>query len=346
MSWSDRAQPRLAILLLSLALAAIAGGCTQWADPRLPQTTVFPASDYGEMIQNLYVLIFWMAVAVFVGVEGFLIYAIVRYRRRREDELPSQVHGNTRLEVAWTIIPSIVLLIIAVPTIGTIFASDAVPPGATQYVKVIGHQWWWEFQYPDLGVVTANELHLPVNETVRFEMESKDVIHSFWFPRMGGKMDVVPTRKNHMWFTPKETGEFYGQCVEFCGTQHANMRMRLYVHTPQEFQAWVQQQRAPAAVPTSGLAAQGAEAFQNPVNFCVACHTVRGTSAQGTIGPDLTHIGSRKTLASGMLDNTPEEMARWIRDPQGVKINNKMVLPRPPSDQDLAAIVAYLQTLK
>jgi cytochrome c oxidase subunit 2 len=331
------------LLSLSIAVAVLAAGCTQWADARLPQTTVFPVSDYGEMIQNLYVLIFWMAAAVFVGVEGFLLYAIIRYRRRSEDEVPSQVHGNTRLEVAWTIIPSIVLLIIAVPTIGTIFAADAVPTTATQYVKVIGHQWWWEFQYPNLGVVTANELHLPLGETVRFEMESKDVIHSFWFPRMGGKMDVVPTRTNHMWFTPKETGEFYGQCVEFCGTQHANMRMRLFVQTPQDFQAWVQQQRATAAAPTGGPGADGPRVFRE--RGCVACHTIRGTEAAGTIGPDLTHIGSRTTIAAGMLDNTPAEMKRWISDPQGVKIGNKMVVARP-SDQDLDILVNYLQGLK
>jgi cytochrome c oxidase subunit 2 len=300
------------------------------------------------MIQNLYVLIFWMAVVVFVGVEGFLLYTIVRYRRRSPDELPSQTHGNTRLEIAWTIIPALVLLVIAVPTIGTIFAADAVPENATQYVRVIGHQWWWEFEYPSLGIKTANELHLPVGETVRIDMTSTDVIHSFWFPRMGGKMDVVPTRTNHMWFTPRETGEFYGQCVEFCGTQHANMRMRLYVETPQQFQAWVQQQRAEATVPPAGSpAAQGAEAFVNPRNACIACHTVRGTTARGAIGPDLTHVGSRKTLAAGMIDNTPEEMARWIRHSQEVKVGNKMVLPPgTPNDQDLAAIVAYLQSLK
>ncbi len=344
MRWSSRAQPRLLVLLQFVLAAIILAGCTQLADANLPQTTVFPASDFGDMIQNLYVLIFWMAVVVFVGVEAFLLYTIVRYRRRREGDLPTQVHGNTRLEVAWTIIPSVVLLIIAVPTIQTIFASDAVPPTATQYVKVIGHQWWWEFQYPNLGVTTANELHLPVGETVRFELQSVDVIHSFWFPRMGGKMDVVPTRTNHMWFTPRETGEFLGQCVEFCGTQHANMRMRLFVQTPQEFQAWVAQQRADAAVPPPGsVAATGAEIFQR--SACIACHTVRGTNARGTIGPDLTHIGSRTTLGAGMLDNTSQNMARWISDPQGIKPGNKMVLV-PPTGQDLTAIVAYLESLK
>src|SRR5688572_29334555 len=292
MRWLDRASPRLAVLALATSISALSAGCTQWADSSLPQTTVFPLSDYGDMIQDLYALIFWMAVAVFIGVEGFLLYAIIKFRRRAENELPTQTHGNTRLEIAWTIIPSIVLLIIAVPTIGTIFASDAIPPTATQYVRVIGHQWWWEFQYPDLGISTANELHLPVGETVRFDLESVDVIHSFWFPRMGGKMDVVPTRKNHMWFTPRETGEYYGQCVEFCGHQHANMRMRLYVDTREQFQAWVQRQRAEAATPPAGLAAQGAEVFGR--SACIACHTVRGTNARGAVGPDLTHIGGRR----------------------------------------------------
>ncbi len=344
MRWPSRAQPRLLAAMPLVVAASVLAGCTQLADSKLPQTTVFPASDYGDMIQNLYVLIFWMAVVVFIGVESFLLYTIFRYRRRREGELPSQVHGNTRLEVAWTIIPSVILLIIAVPTIQTIFASDAVPPTATQYVKVIGHQWWWEFQYPDLGVTTANELHLPVGETARFELASADVIHSFWFPRMGGKMDVVPSRSNHLWFTPRETGEFMGQCVEFCGTEHANMRMRLFVQTPQEFQAWVAQQRADPVTPAPGTtAATGAEVLQR--SACVACHTIRGTNARGVVGPDLTHVGSRTTLAAGMLDNTPENMAHWIRDPQGIKPGNKMVLV-PPSDQDIAAIVAYLQSLK
>jgi cytochrome c oxidase subunit II len=344
MRWSSRAQPRLAILLQFIMAAAMLAGCTQLADPRLPQTTVFPASDFGDMIQNLYVLIFWMALVVFVGVESFLLFTIFRYRRRREGELPTQVHGNTRLEVAWTIIPAVVLLIIAVPTIQTIFASDAVPPTATRHIKVVGHQWWWEFQYPDLGVVTANEIHLPVGETASFELTSADVIHSFWFPRMGGKMDVVPNRTNHLWFTPRETGEFAGQCVEFCGTQHANMRMRLIVQSPGDFQAWVTQQRAEAAAPAAGTAAAtGAEVFQR--SACIACHTIRGTNARGAIGPDLTHIGGRRTLAAGMLDNTPEEMSRWIRDPQGVKPGNKMVVAAP-NDQDLAAIVAYLQSLR
>lgn len=343
MAQPSRFRPRPLALGLALSGAFSLIACTQWADSTLPQTTVFPASDWGWMIQHLYALIFWMAVVVFIGVEGFLLYAVVRFRRRGEHELPSQTHGHTRLEITWTVLPSLVLLVIAIPTIGTIFASDAIPPTATMYVRVIGHQWWWEYHYPDLGIVTANELHLPLGQTARIEMESVDVVHSFWIPRMGGKMDIVPGRKNHMWFTPQETGEFYGQCVEFCGIQHANMHMRLFVDTPQTFDAWVRQQRADALQPTTAQAQRGRDLFASTI--CVSCHTVKGTIAQAKIGPDLTHVGSRKTLAAGMLDNTPNNMARWIRDPQSVKVGNKMIAV-PMTDADLAAMVAYLQSLK
>jgi len=329
-------------------IAVIAGfvaGCTQLADPSLPQTTVFPSSDWGRLIQDLYVLIFWMAVVVFIGVEGFLLYAIIRFRRRREGALPAQVHGNTRVEIAWTVLPALVLLVIAVPSIGTIFASDRPPPAVTNplRVRVIGHQWWWEFQYPELGVVTANELHLPVGRTVLFDLQSSDVIHSFWVPKMGGKADVFPARENRMWFTPLEVGEFAGQCVEFCGIQHANMRLRLFVDTQQDFDAWVQRQLATAAQPPAGPAQQGAELFQR--SACIGCHTIRGTNAQGKVGPDLTHVGSRKTIAAGILDNTQENLKSWIQRPQDHKVGNKM-----PNlgvrDEDADVLAAYLKSLQ
>jgi cytochrome c oxidase subunit II len=333
---------RVVVPLLLLLTALAVAGCTQWADASLPQTTVVPASDINRRILDLYTLIFWMAVVVFVGVEGFLLYTIVRFRRRRDNEMPTQTHGNTRLEVAWTILPSIVLLVILIPTMPTIFAQDSVPANATQRVLVIGHQWWWEFQYPDLGVVTANEFHLPVGQTAQFDLESRDVIHSFWVPRMGGKNDVVPGRTNLLWFTPETTGEFPGQCVEFCGTQHANMRLRLIVDTPEAFQTWVQQQRAAASPPASAVQ-QGAALFQG--GACIGCHTIRGTPAAGTVGPDLTHIGSRRTIAAGMLDNTPQNMKRWIQDAQAVKIGAKMPT-LGLSDSDAEQIAAYLQSLR
>ncbi|MPZ14708.1 MAG: cytochrome c oxidase subunit II [Chloroflexi bacterium] len=340
-------RPRLITLSCAILFAISAGGCTQLANPSAPQSTVFPGSDWGRMIQDLYGLIFWMAVVVFVGVEGFLLYTVIRFRRRREGEAVSQTHGNTLLEVAWTVVPSIVLLMIAVPTISTIFIGDMPPPVTTNPVRVtvIGHQWWWEFRYPDLGVVTANELHLPAGRTATIEVTSADVIHSFWVPKMGGKVDAIPTRINTMWFTPDAAavGEHFGQCAEFCGLQHANMRMRLFVDTAANFDAWVQQQRAPASAAAAGDAQQGAELFQR--SACITCHTIKGTNAQGTIGPDLTHVGSRTTIAAGMIDNTPENLAHWIRDPQGVKVGNKMVLPQV-SESDARLFAAYLQSLR
>lgn len=326
---------------VSLLLMA-AAGCTQFADSTAPQTTVFPSGDYGEKILDLYQLIFWMAVVVFIGTEGLLLYAIVRFRRRSDDEMPAQTHGNMRLEVTWTVLPSVVLLIIAVPTIGTIFATDAPPPVISQHIVVTGHQWWWEFEYKDLGFLTANEVHLPIGQAVEFDLKSADVVHSFWIPKMGGKVDVFPARSNRLFFTPKETGEFYGQCVEFCGTQHANMRLRLFVHSEADFKAWADRERQPASPPSAGVA-QGAEAFQ--ARGCPACHTIRGTNAKGAIGPDLTHVGARKTIGAGILDNTSDNLVQWIRDPQGVKVGNKMIA-LPMNDADRLAIAVYLRTLQ
>jgi len=330
--------------LATLTFGLLGSGCTQLADPRLPQTTVFPLSDWGQQIQDLYSLLFWMALIVFIGVEGFLLFAILRYRRRRDDEMPAQVHGNTRLEITWTVLPSLVLLVIAVPSMQTIFASDSPPPTADPlHVRVIGHQWWWEFQYPELNITTANELHLPVNRTATFELESIDVIHAFWIPKMGGKQDAVPTRHNHMWFTPKETGEFMGQCVEFCGTQHANMRLRLLVDSTSDFDAWVQLHRGNAAQPSGGAAQQGADLIQR--SACVGCHTIRGTAAQGKVGPELTHVGSRKTIAAGVLENNPDNLKHWIQTPQEVKVGNKM--PNLGlNDADATSLAAYLSSLR
>jgi cytochrome c oxidase subunit II len=346
------ATARQKLTLCALAVLALAASaCTQLADPEVPQTTVFPSSDIGGLIQGLYSLIFWMALVVFIGVEAFLVYAALRFRRRPLDNLiPAQIHGNTRLEIAWTIIPSVVLLIIAIPTIQRIFEMDRVPTasaagGEPLRVEVIGHQWWWEFRYPDLGpdVVTANEVHLPLGRAAFFELRSADVIHSFWFPKMGAKMDVVPTRVNHMWFTPQETGEFYGQCFEFCGLQHANMRDRLVVESPADFDRWVGQQRAAAVTPTGSQATRGAALFQSAP--CAGCHTIRGTNAKGTVGPDLTHVGARTTIAAGVLNNNLDNLSHWIADPQAIKPGSKMpTLGLPATDVSLLAV--YLQSLK
>lgn len=345
-----RARQILSLLTLS-AFALLASACTQFAvnAPEAPQTTVFPSGDAAGLVLDLYQLIFWMALVVFIGVEGFLVYAMIRYRRRPgDDRVPAQIHGNTRLEVAWTVIPSVVLLIVAVPTIKTIFDQDRIPTPATGEVlrvQVTGHQWWWEFRYPDLGpnAVTANELHLPVGRTAVFEIRSADVIHSFWIPKMGGKMDAVPTRLNQMWFTPQETGEFYGQCVEFCGLQHAQMRDRLIVQSQGDFDRWVAQIKSDATAPTGTQATRGAALFQAAP--CAGCHTIRGTKAAGTTGPDLTHVGGRGTIAAGILNNSIDNLISWISDPQEVKVGAKMPTLGLPS-QDVGLIAAYLQSLK
>jgi len=301
-----------------------------------------PKSDAARLIQNLYVWIFWMSVVVFVAVQGVLVYAMWRFRHRPGHAMPPQVHGNTRLEVMWTIAPAVVLVFIGIPTIQTIFALESPPPGQPMTIEVIGHQWWWEFRYPEQGVVTANEMIIPVGQTVELKMRSEDVIHSFWIPQLMGKQDVVPTHVNSLWFTAEEGGQYFGQCAEYCGVEHALMRMNAIAYDRPDFEAWAARQRAPAA-PTTDLALEGAEVLTR--NACVGCHTIAGTVAQGQVGPNLSHFGSRTTLAAGILENTPENLTRWLRDPQEVKPGTKMPnLNLRPSEVE--ALVEYLHSLK
>ncbi len=328
----------------SAALALFAAGCAG----HFPQSSLSPHSDVGWMIQNLFSSIVGWAMGIFLVVETVLIVAIVRFRRREgvQDRVPEHVHGHTGLEVAWTIAPALVLLFIAVPTVRTIFRSGGAPPRAALQVQVIAHQWWWEFRYPDYHITTANEVHLPVGRTAYFTLESADVIHSFWLPAFGGKRDVVPNRTNHLWFTPDAVGTFPGQCAEFCGISHANMRMRAVVQTEADFDAWARAQQAPAPPPTAALAAQGAQVYSHQV--CIGCHTMEGVSA-GTIGPNLTHVGSRGTIGAGLIPNTPENMAEWIRNTEAIKPGTVMAQTMrnvKMSDSDLRALVAYLESRK
>ncbi len=313
-------------------------------DPDGARSTISPVSDFGRSIQNVYAQIFWWTAGIFIVVEALFLYAILKYRvKTGSHETPEQVHGHTGLEIAWTILPAVILVFIAVPTIRTIFAVAAEPPANALQIKVSGQQWFWHFEYPDLGIRTANELHVPLGRPVAIELHSKDIIHSFWVPRIGGKRDLVPGRTNRISFTADKAGYYPGQCAEFCGDSHALMRMDLMVDSPEEFERWVEAQQAPAVTPTEPLAREGAKAFL--AAGCIACHRIAGTPAQSPVGPDLTHVGSRKHLASGILENTAENMARWIRDPQAVKPGAKMV-KLEVTDQQMDAIVAYLQGLK
>lgn len=309
----------------------------------LPQDSLDPAGPYAEKIHALFVPVFWIAAGVFFLVEGALVYLLLRYRRRRDrDAIPPQVHGNTRLEIAWTILPAVILTAIAVPTVRTIFELARVPDEALE-VRVIAHQWWWEFRYSDLEVETANELHIPTDRPVVVRLESADVIHSFWVPRLAGKQDNVPGRTNTLVLQADEPGTYRGQCAEFCGLSHANMRFRVIAEEPAQFEAWVQAQRRPAEDPPGGLATMGAELFQTV--GCAACHTIGGTPAQGQVGPDLTHIASRTTFAGATFDRTEENLARWLDNPDAMKPGAKMPdLGLTP--EQIEALVAYLGTLE
>jgi cytochrome c oxidase subunit 2 len=310
-----------------------------------PQSTLHPTADFGERIDALYRTIFWWAVGVFVVVEAALLFVILRYRERPGSAEPRHVHGSTLLEIAWTLAPAVVLVFIAVPTIRTIFQTDGTAPEGALEVEVIGHQWWWEFRYPEYGITTANEMHVPQGRPVALSMTSADVIHSFWVPKMGGKRDVLPRRTTRLAFTPDSVGDFSGQCAEFCGASHANMRLRVMVDGEGDFAAWVTRQQSLPVVSESltGLARQGAELFANPAKLCFGCHIVEGISP-GVLGPNLTHVGGRTTIASGILPNTTEGLTRWIRDPIGEKPGSLM--PQVPLTEDeIAALVAYLQSL-
>ncbi len=322
-------------LLVVLALAGCGGP--------FPQSTLDPVSDFASRIDGLFMSIFWWAVVVFVVVEGLLVYVVFRFRDRGGDERPDPVHGSIPLEIGWTLLPAVILALIAVPTIQTIWEVDNPPEDADALqVEVVGHQWWWEFRYPDLGVTTANEMHVPVGRTVQLTLRSADVIHSFWIPRVGGKRDVNPGETTGLWFTVDSAGRYTGQCAEFCGTSHALMGMSLVAEEPDDFRAWVENQRAPADTPRTELQRAGKQAFME--SACLGCHTIRGTMARATTGPDLTHVASRKRIAAGVLPNDSAGMARWLKHPQVVKPDNRMQI-RELDERTIRELVAYLQSL-
>lgn len=330
---------RLAALCIALAPLVLAGCTLQ----QYPQSSLNPQSDYASAIQSLLEkLVFWVVV-IFVVVEGLLVYAVIRFRARPGAPDPKPVHGNTALEIGWTIAPALILAFVAVPTVLTIFKTQGAPPPGALQVRVIGHQWWWEFQYPELGIVTGSELHVPLHRPVAVNIETADVIHSFWFPAIAGKRDAVPGHVNHIWFTPDSAGTFPGQCAELCGVSHANMRMKLFVEPPEAFEAWVAQQKRPPAEPDSStLAGQGRTLYAQ--SACIGCHTIDGISA-GIIGPNLTHVGSRTSLAGSMFPNDGEHLAKWIARPDQQKPGTLMLnLGLPP--EQVNALVAYLQSLK
>jgi len=308
-------------------------------------TTLSPKSDLAQWIQSLYINVtVWDAIILGIVISAFILAVFVFSSRVGEAAPPSATSSDLGLEIAWTLGPALVLLMISVPTIRTIFRSQPpVAPAGALEIKVVAHQWWWEFDYPD-GAKTSNEPHIPVNRPIRLLLQSADIIHSFWVPQLGGKRDVVPGQINELTFVATVPGMYAGQCAEFCGLSHANMRFRVFVDSPEDFAKWDGAQLAkPAAIPaTDLLASKGAQVFAN--SPCTTCHMIQGVS-KGYIGPDLTHFASRTTLAAGVLKNTPENVANWIENPQETKPGANMpalLLPGPKMN----ALVAYLESLK
>ena len=306
--------------------------------------TFQPVTVQGRAIESFFGIVLVASAVVLALVVGGLVYVLIAFRGPGE---ASTVAGNKRLEVGWTTAALVLvfgLFVLAMRTLGTVDASAAPSGGQNTVVQVIGHQWWWEFRYPDRGVVTANELYLPEGQPVELRITGADVIHSFWVPRLGWKRDAIPNKTNTMQVQLDSSGTFDGPCAEYCGAQHAWMRIRLTGVPQQRFDAWARDQAASAAAPTDAAAQRGLSLFLS--NTCVSCHTIRGTPASATVGPDLTHVGSRTTLGAGVLDNSPDAMRRWIADPQAIKPGARMPSFPNLSNAQIADLTSYLESLK
>ncbi|MBP6774540.1 MAG: cytochrome c oxidase subunit II [Gemmatimonadaceae bacterium] len=426
-----------ALLLGALALGLAACGGVY------PNSTFNHTSEYNTAIDELWDTLLMWGTIVFIFVEIALVYTIFRFRRRPDGKTPEQVHGNTVLEITWTAIPAVILIFIAIPTVRTIFKTQAkAAPDALQ-VQVIGHQWWWEFKYPQLGITTANELYLPNGRTVNFELKTLDVLHSFWIPQLGGKRDLISNKSNFLWFTPNKdlpSSAFNGFCAEFCGPSHANMKFRVFTVTPAEFDQWAAHQKQPAIFPVASAISPTGTAAVAPVpsgtggvpviqtaavqpapdsalkdapaqvpvwvfpqdrlekefahikptmaipagvtfdesligkgdaergrqlysrSSCIGCHAISGNAmSAGVIGPNLTHIGSRYTIAAGLYPNDAKHLAYWLKNAPHLKpgsimptigkglydpVRKNTITMGGLTDAEIADIVAYLQALK
>jgi cytochrome c oxidase subunit II len=315
-----------------------------------PVANIFkPLSAPAEAVHEVSLLAVLVCAGIFAVVGGLITYAVIKFRARPGDEgqEPPQIYGSNQLEMAWTIIPILIVFVLVVVTARTIAeVQNAKLPDDALKVRVVGHQWWWEIHYPELGVVTANELHLPVSSRTErrptaLKLESADVIHSFWVPQLAGKTDVIPNRANTMWVEPYATGTYLGNCAEYCGTQHAKMMLRVVVETPEEFARWIAAQKA--AVVNDPAVRAGRDLFLKTA--CINCHRVDGTAAVGIFGPDLTRLMTRETLAAGAAPNTPKMLRAWVKNPQTIKPGCLMPDMQLRSDE-VDQIVAYLLTLK
>lgn len=337
--------------LLATALVYAQTGFASEALAEGGSTSIFaPASPPAHLIAGLAQFVLLVAGGIFAVVAGLIIYAAIRFRHRPGDDdswEPAQVYGSESVELAWTIVPVIIVTILALTTARVIQEiQNPTRPAHALDVQVIGHQFWWEIRYPRYGIVTANELHVPVGESsdrqpTFLDLRSADVVHSFWVPRLAGKTDLVPGHPNAMWIEPEKAGIYFGQCAEYCGTQHSLMLIRVYADTPKDFLRWVAEQRAGLA--ESPSVAAGRHVFESYA--CINCHNVSGTAGSGRFGPDLTHLMSRATLGAGAVPNTYSNLRAWIRDPGQFKPG--VLMPAMNlGESEIDSLVAYLATLK
>lgn len=346
---------RLATGLLLLLLALVSPLHAAEAE----NLSIFdPVSPSGSAIRHVFILVLAITGGIFLLVEGVLLYSLVKFRRQGvpDGNEPPQVYGSLPIEIAWTVGPALVVFVLVLIMIRTELEvqvdPNRPPPGSRPlYVTVVGHQWWWEYVYDTndgkkLGMITANELHVPASEAtiprpVYLTLVSADVCHSFWVPRLAGKTDLIPGRTNHLWFQTDKPGTYLGQCAEYCGTQHANMLLRVVVDTPAEFERWLANEMKDAVEDPAVRKERDVFLAQS----CINCHRIRGTRAKGKFGPDLTHLMSRKTLASGMVPNTRDNLRQWIADPQ--KIKPGCLMPDMKlSEREIDQVLRYLLSLK
>jgi cytochrome c oxidase subunit II len=357
----------LTLGMLAISALLVLAACGPDVDK--PYSSTSPASSTTDDIQGLYKLVFWLSLIVFVGVQFAIVYVSMRYRRRSSDNRrPPQIHGNKRLEIIWTIIPAVVLLVLLVPTVTMIFDHDAQAQDGDIEIDAFGKQWWWEFHYNEddaqggesLDVVTANEIVVPLGKNIVFNLQSNNVIHSFWIPQLTGKLDVIPGHVNKLSITPTETGEFYGECAEYCGAQHAWMRFKITVVPQDEFYAWVNNWRGAPAQSVRADAGEGVIQAPQTFQVCLACHKVNGMegsnalegqNAPQNMGPNLTMLACRESIAAGMLELTPENLALWLKNPGAVKPGNFMATQIGPggvefTDEQINELVDYIFSMQ
>jgi cytochrome c oxidase subunit 2 len=302
-----------------------------------------PQSPQARAIYDLGIVSTIIFVLIFVAVTGAIAYAIFRFRGREGEPDPKQFAGSERVEIIWTAIPFLIVIFLFVLTLRGMNRADP-PPAPSPDLIVTGHQFWWEAEYPPSAAVTANEIHIPVGKPLSVRLDSKDVLHEFWVPELARKMTTVPGQPNHIWLQADKPGVYIGTCSEFCGIQHAWMRILVVAEEPSKFEEWERAQLQPAQAGTSDGASKGLALFQT--STCINCHAIRGvTGADARVAPDLTHVASRRQIGAGILENTSANMRLWLKNPQHIK-PGALMPDFNLTDQQLDELVAYLETLR